>query len=230
MYNTVYNDTEVTNAFDDSDLNYFIEGKVTYLSRRDWQSTYPQTVTSFAPTDEMKDSLEDKRKYENGTIDTKQRIEVEDVTYGKANTNDVKLFDMIGKDFDAAEWDELLDCMTIEEISDIISDARYEIPGVTSVSFPGANGNDNPTGLWEKYKYSSLNATTGEPVGIEAGMLLYDGITEEGIAVEQLMASMYCSEPVLAATFNDQLAARQGDMFAEDALYCGRTCVVSQAH
>ncbi len=35
------NGTAVTNVADDADLNYWIENKVTYLSRQDWEGTYP---------------------------------------------------------------------------------------------------------------------------------------------------------------------------------------------
>ena len=222
IYKKVYNDTVVTNAFDDSDLNHFIPDKVTYLSRNDWNGTYPKTVESFAPTADMKASLQDKKKYENGTIDTKQRAKTKaDIKYGVANATDLKVVDMMGKKYDDPDWQKILDKMSLEDMTNVITDARYTIPAATSVYFPEANGNDNPTGLWEKYKYKSIDPTTGKKTPVTEGMALKDGITDDEIAVENLYASMYCSEPVLAATFNDELSARQGEMFAEDAFYCG---------
>lgn len=222
IYKHVYNDVAVTNAFDDADINHFIGGKVVYLTRNDWQGTYPQTVDSLTPSAEMKSILQDKKKYENGTVDTRQRVTADnDLKYGLVNSSMLKVIDMTGKSYDHPDWQTLLNKLSIEEMSNLISDARYTICAVTSVVLPEAHGNDNPTGLWEKYKYRSIDKTTGQTTPVSDGMVLTDGITDERIPVDSLLASMYCSEPVLAATFNDELAACQGDMFAEDALYCG---------
>ena len=47
----------VSNRFEDRDLNYFIEDKVTYLTRGDW-NTFPKPIENFAATDEIKDLME----------------------------------------------------------------------------------------------------------------------------------------------------------------------------
>ena len=43
----------VTNRFDDADINYWHDDAVTYLSRSDWQGTYPVEPVRIALTDEM---------------------------------------------------------------------------------------------------------------------------------------------------------------------------------
>ena len=43
----------MTNRFDDADINYWHDDAVTYLSRSDWQGTYPVEPVRIALTDEM---------------------------------------------------------------------------------------------------------------------------------------------------------------------------------
>lgn len=226
IYNSVYGDTEVTNAFDDVNINYFMSDgeKITYLSRNDWDATFPKTLEITA-SDAMIDSLKDTKKYSSGTLDTKERVEVkDDIVYQPANyvSATEKVINLKGVPYESEAWDTLLNEMTLEEMSYMVANGRYTIPGVKSISFPTIEGNDNPTGLWNQYKYSAINEK-GETTEVSDGMTLTDG--KNTVAVKDLYASMFSSEPVLAASFNDELAARQGDMFAEDALYCGVTFI-----
>ena len=48
----------VANRFADCDLNYWVEGAGTYLSRNDWAATYPVQQTSVHATAEMMDILD----------------------------------------------------------------------------------------------------------------------------------------------------------------------------
>lgn len=38
---------EITNQLDNADLNYYLPGTVTYLSRSDWEGTWPKTYTGM---------------------------------------------------------------------------------------------------------------------------------------------------------------------------------------
>ncbi len=226
IYKTIYGDTQVTNAFADADINYFMDddSEITYLSRSDWDKTFPQTLNITA-SDSMISSLKDTKKYQSGTLDTKERVTVdESITYQPAGykSETQKAINLKGVPYDDERWDALLDEMTAEEMSYMVANGRYTIPGVASISFSAVNGNDNPTGLWEKYKYSAIDEK-GNVTEVSNGMTLTDG--KNTVSVNDIWASMFSSEPVLAASFNDELAARQGDMFAEDALYCGVTFI-----
>ena len=226
IYKSVYGDTEVTNAFDDVDINYFMEDadKIVYLSRNNWEETFPETLEITA-SDAMINSLKDTQKYQSGTIDTKDRVVVdEDITYQPEGyvSETEKAINLKGVPYESSAWDDLLDEMTLEEMSYMVANGRYTIPGVASIAFPTVQGNDNPTGLWNQYKYSAIDEK-GNRTEVASDMTLTDG--NNTVAVSDLWASMFSSEPVLAASFNDKLAARQGDMFAEDALYCGVTFI-----
>ncbi len=52
-----YSDMEVTNQFDDANLNNLGTDTVTYLSRSDWEGTYPAEQVSVTATEDMMKTL-----------------------------------------------------------------------------------------------------------------------------------------------------------------------------
>lgn len=226
-HNSLYTGVEVTNAFDDVDLNYWMDAgnQVTYLTRSDWEGTFPQALALTA-SQSMLSNLNDTKKYEHGTNDVASRITVNEQAAFVDNetspgSSEQKVIALKGLAYDDAAWDDLLNELTLFDMSKMVAEGRYTIPAVPTVSFPEAFGDDNPTGLWKPYIYSAIDPVTGEGIPVEEGMTISDGITDDQTPVSDLFSSMYCSEPTLAATFNKELAARQGDMFAEDGLYTG---------
>ena len=58
--NSRYNsDVEVTNTFDDADVNYWAndDEKITYLSRSAWDTTYPTTLETLTVNDKLYNGL-----------------------------------------------------------------------------------------------------------------------------------------------------------------------------
>lgn len=222
---SVYTGTELTNHFDDVDINYWAEGEntVAYLSRNAWDTTYP-TTCQITAGENMLASLNDTKKYANGQWnDASSRAEKSDVTYVDAATNEsvVNVVVMRGKDYDDEAWDVILDNLTINEMKDLVANGRYYINECPSISLPGSTGSDSPNGLDEPYVYAAIDKETGEKTPIEGSYLVSDGITEDEVDLAPMTASMFASEPVLAATYNQELAYEQGEMFGEDALYHG---------
>lgn len=228
--NSIYTGYAITNTFAEADLNYWAPGSVTYLSRSDWAGTYPEAVVIEA-TDDMLAALNDTKKYENAQWnDTADRAQATDVTYQDYITLDevnrkmvpLNVVSMRDKDYSDPGWDEILDNLSIYEMSRLVAQGRYHVQTAPSVTFPESNGGDSPIGLNIPYLNLSVDPITGEKNAIPAGYTMTDGITEEPVAVDgTLDANMFASEPVLGATFNKSLAARQGDFMGEDGLYCG---------
>lgn len=230
--NSVYTGAEVTNAFPEADLNSWKSGTITYLSRSDWQGTYPKTIELEATAD-MISTLNDTKRYENGEwSDTKARAEAQSVNYmdfttldavnrGLTSTDVENVTSLRGKPYDDEGWTQILDRLSIYEMSRMVAQGRWLIQAMPSVTFPESTGSDSPIGLNIPYVTLSVDPASGEKTAVPAGYTMTDGITDDAIAVNgELDANMFASEPVLGATFNKELAQRQGDMWAEDGLYC----------
>lgn len=229
-----YTGVSVTNAFSDADINYWVPGAVTYLTRNDWQGTYPTTLELTA-SDDMIAALNDTRRYENGIwSDSAQRAANAPGAYQDLTTMDavntalaqpgaaVNAVSMRGKDYSDPGWDDILNNLSIYEMSRLVSQGRTCIQACPSVTLPESKGSDSPIGLNVPYIYSELDRESGEKTAIPAGYTIADQLTGDTVAVDgTLDAGMFPSEPVLGATFNKELAARQGDMWGEDGLYCG---------
>ncbi len=216
---SVYTGEPVTVRFPDADINYWLDeaDQITYLSRSDWQGTWPETVQLTA-SDKLKSALNDKKKYENGVYnDTASRIQVYDVKTGDGSTV-LSAAMMRGRPYSDENWNVLLDNMSAEDIVRLVANGRYQISAVPSLSFVSSLGGDSPTGLNIPYLYSRTGADR-QPIG--DSYMVSDGITEDKADLVPMDASFYCSEPTLAATFNKELAYAEGEMMGEDSLYCG---------
>ena len=104
--------------------------------------------------------------------------------------NGLKLYDMIGLDYDDPKWDELLDQLTFDEMVSLIGDAFHWTMPVESVNAPGTRDENGPQGL--------TVALFGSGLGVETTALT--------------------SEDVLAATFNKDLAYAIGNIVGNDCL------------
>ena len=97
----------VSNIFEDRDINYFIDGAVTYLTRSDW-NTFPDTVTTLTATDEIKDLMEN-FQYE-------KPADAPDVSAFKhKQENGISFIDMKDVPFDDPKWEKLAQEKGIEQ-------------------------------------------------------------------------------------------------------------------
>ena len=235
---SAYTGNTITNHFDDVDINYFLPDneKITYLSRSDWDKTYP-SAQKITASESLLSRLNDTKKYASGTsTDSKKRAEEKDNGYVSSYL-DYKSEDEVNaavsryeyknvlslkdKDFDDPEWQEILRNISLYELSRLIAEGRNAINAVPLVSLPEATGSDGPAGLTVNYRYKSIDKTTGKKVELTSSDTIEDNITRETLQANNLDGGVYSSEPVLASTFNKALAEEIGKMYAEDALYIG---------
>lgn len=143
-----YTDEIVTNQFADCDINYWEEGAVTYLSRQDWDVTYPVEAAQVEATDEMITVL-------GGDYYEKPEDAGSVADYTLGENKDIPLAAMIGKDFDDAAWDEYLNQFTLEELASVTAD-NFGTSEITSVGKPAIVAGDGPDGIggtFDKTKY-----------------------------------------------------------------------------
>lgn len=137
-------DFPIENQFDSADLNK-IEGsdqKITYLSRNDWEGTFPKEKYAVTLTQTMHDEMTGIKKYVPGETDEEMP------TMGADNGMTLSM--MIGLDYDDPLWEDLLDQVTYEEMANLIGLGYHSTTAMDSVSKPATVDENGPQGFTKK--------------------------------------------------------------------------------
>lgn len=196
-----YSGVTISNQFDEA------QGDITYLSRNDWEGTWP--VCDGEPSDQIStwgneingtDGNGEPASYQYyktvsdellAKIDAFDSLSPEgpdsftdEITYGAENG--LTLIEMRGLDFDDARWDDLLDELTPEDYQIMITASGYGTPALASINKPFAVDADTASGL------------------------IYGGT-----------GAMFPNMMVLAQTWNQDLAMEYGEMIGNEAIIGG---------
>lgn len=200
---TTKNGTAVENQLADMDVNYWLPGTATYLTRADWEGTFPKTYKDLTATDEMIDIL-DNDIYEinaNGNPST--------ITFGA--DNGLTLADLKGvSDINDERWDMLMDEITLEECMIRTGFGGTSTKVIESIMSPEAIQNDGPNGFnsYPLGQYANTDASTGDPCVVDAN--------DPNLTYK--MGTMV-NETVIAQTFNKDLAADYGRVIGNYSLW-----------
>jgi len=134
----------IANRFDDVDVNRY-EGsqdqKITYLSRKDWQGTYPTQPVSLKCTSE-------KMIYDMQYGHSTEGYDEASATMPLYDQkNHLSLIDLLYAEFDDPKWDLLLDEMSFAEQCRIVTYGANAFAGADSISAPGGSISDGPAGV-----------------------------------------------------------------------------------
>ncbi|WP_220488264.1 glycoside hydrolase family 3 N-terminal domain-containing protein [Tessaracoccus sp. MC1756] len=181
--------TEVSNQFDGVSEQFAAEpqdGKVVSLSRADFAGTFPTApsedqyaagdaiVAGFAPWDHEAAADE---------------FDGDKPATGKGS--DLTLIDMRGLAKDDPQWAELLDSLTVSEMSDLLLNGAYQTAGIGSIAKPQTLEPDGPAGF-SSFINSSINGvaypsqfliaqTWDVDLGTEMGRMLGNEALHKGI-------------------------------------------------
>lgn len=195
-----YTGEEIKNQFNDADATLYSETKnqgVKYLTRSDWNATYPTPAVLTCNTAQMVSDMQYGGKTVVGgklTVDyggTVPQYGTVTSEYGK-----LTLAMLIGLDYDNPLWEDLLNQLTFEEQCTLITYGSMAIAGAPSVAAPGYKSADGPQGV----KVGNTN------------------LPEDGYRQKAFASSM-----LLAATFDLPLAREYGEAFGYEMLHVGVT-------
>lgn len=145
---------QITNRFDDADLNHYGDGLVTYLTRSDWQGTFPTSYETLTATKAMIDDLQ--FNYTPEAPDTSIKTGSTDTKYS--------IVMMRGVDYDNELWDDLLNQLTLTEMAEIVGHSGYGTQAIESINLPATVQADGPQGIKGQYAGGATVAYTSEPV------------------------------------------------------------------
>jgi beta-glucosidase len=195
---------EITNLFGDA------KGDITYLTRADWEGTFPQhdgtplegNVSTWGAEINAVDENGNPVSYAWGKVASPELIDrlkgldsgnpVSDATisdtpvYGQ--NNGISLIDLRGKDYNDPMWNQLLDELSAEDYRELVGHSGYGSNFVQSIGKP-----------------FNIDADT-------AAGLIYGGT-----------GMMFCSPVVMAQTWNQDLASAYGAMIGNEANIGGTT-------
>ena len=185
---------EITNLFEEADLNKY-EGAggqgVEYLTRDDWEGTFPKESAVLRVTDEMwEDGLTHEESGRAAIAEKYKELYYSDVTEVPAMDTDGtrSIADMVEVNADDPAWDELISQMSYDELTDLICNGAYSTQPVSSIGMPGTRASDGPYGFTKPLS------------GGGRGMC-------------------FPSESILAAAYSPELAAAEGRCIAEDLIH-----------
>lgn len=139
VVNTVIYDTdEVTGAAIENRFDY-ANGNLTYLSRNDWDGTYPNdSDTNYMASEEL---LAAYAAYNNPAPSTAE------MPVAGAD-NGIKLADLKGLDYDDPKWEQFLDQFTYEELNTLVSEGGWHSAAIDRLGIPNTRMLDGPAGIY----------------------------------------------------------------------------------
>ncbi|MDR1092840.1 MAG: glycoside hydrolase family 3 C-terminal domain-containing protein [Clostridiales bacterium] len=193
-------DQKVANVLESADLNNLLgAGTVTYLSRNDWDATWPVRDAQINASAEMIKRLTFDGVYTPGSADTSG------IKHDSGSAYQLSM--MMGLPYDHDLWDDLLDQMSIEELINSINKNFGAIDPIFSLAFPGTNDNDG-VGSGPVGNYLPKFNTAATP---------FEGVGK----YSDVNARMYPSQSMEAQTFNQELMYEIGECLSEDSYYVG---------
>ena len=196
-----YTDYEITNQLSDADLNLYKGTKddqsITYLSRNDWEQTYPVPVQLECVNSTMVSDMQYSHTLpdDGSTMPTQGKVTVpdsfwDDIVLEEGQEKRLNLALLKDKDYNDPVWQNLIDQLTWAEMNYLLSGGYLTVQGNTKNGVPGGKANDGTSGV------RTNNPTTGDLMG-------------------------FPSATVMAQTWDTALINKLGDAFGHECLHTG---------
>ena len=200
---TTKNGTAVENQLADMDINNWLPGTATYMTRSDWEGTFPKTYKNLTASDEMLDILD------NDIYEINANGDPSTVTFGA--DNGLTLADLKGvSDINDERWDMLMDEITLEECMIRTGFGGTSTKVIESIMSPETIQNDGPNGIYSYPlgQYANTDKASGDPCAVDAN--------DPNLAYK---FGTMVNETVIAQTFNKDLAADYGRVIGNYSLW-----------
>ncbi|HIT90361.1 MAG TPA: glycoside hydrolase family 3 C-terminal domain-containing protein [Candidatus Merdenecus merdavium] len=206
-------ETLIENQLEDMNFTYeaygdaFTSKGAQYLTRNDWEGTFPVEVTGVTANEYMLEYLGGST-YDadavNADYDGKVYIESDFGTSGKRG--EYTAIDLFGiTDYEDKTFEKVLSAIPFEYYSTYITGNNSAIP---EILLEHGNAADSPGGII--YGFGLYNDAR-KPYAVEA----------EEDSLRGVAPSVYVGSPVMASTFSHLLASEEGRLIGNDGLWVG---------
>jgi beta-glucosidase len=219
-YSVAATGAAIVNQFDSADLNRYdgSADQVTYLSRSDWQGTYPTAVTVVNVTEQMASDIANvyttKTEDENGNP-------YEMPLYSQ--NNGLTLAMLMGVSYDDPLWDDLLDQMSFSEQEGIIVNAFHNTKAADSIAKPATVETNGPQGITDSFFGGQKSGMAYPAEVVMAATWNVDIMTEIGsnIGIQGLKTHTNGVYGPAANIHRNAYCGRNYEYFSEDAYLSG---------
>ena len=205
--------TAATNQFED------VAGDVTYLSRADGFANYAE-ATAAPASDVMSDDLV-AQYHLNSNFDYSTYINEDDEMPVTGADNGIRLNELRGADYDDERWDDLLDELTIDDMTNMIALSGYQTPAMESVGKVATVDADGPAAINNNFTGAG---SIGFPVEVMIACTWNQDLAQQ---YGEMMGKM-CREMNIAGwyapgmnTHRTPFGARNYEYFSEDGTLAG---------
>ncbi len=182
---------EITNQLDNADVNYYEDESVTYLSRSDWEETFPTTFKDgkWQLSEDMvqgllpygSDASYDQEAYNNVYNDGSSMP-----TFDSTATSYV-VSDLVGVDYDDTSWADIVKQLSVSDATRLVRLGGYSTIAIDSIELPKTQDKDGPSGI-------------------------------SGTLVGGTSCMAWPVEVVFASTWNDELIEEVGEMIGNESI------------
>ena len=206
----------ITNQFDDADPSYYGIEDMTYLSRSDWQGTWPQELNLVANEAMLADL--------NLTGNYTAAPDSDAVMPTMGADNGMTLGMMIGKSYDDPDWDKLLDQVTFDEMATLIGQGYHNTAMVQSVSKPSTLDDNGPQGFTQSLTGISTNHCAYSDENIMAATFNTELMEEVGKCIGNDVMDLGASGLYGPAmdTHRNAYCGRNFEYYSEDGFLSGK--------
>ncbi len=214
-------DLAATNLFDEA------KGEVTYLSRKDCFANYAEATK--APTD-----LNMAQKYIDGyhlnaNYDPTAYIDPNAEMPVTGKEGNLKLVDLRGKEYDDPMWEDLLDQLTVDEMSNMIALSGYQTPAIESIGKVQNVDCDGPAAINHNF---TGTGSIGFPIEVViACTWSKDVSTQWGDCMSQMLKEMGGTGWYAPGmnTHRSAFTGRNYEYFSEDGVLAGKIAAAAVA-
>lgn len=220
-----YTENEVSNLFEYVDANqYYDEPVFTYLTRSDWQGTFPKTV-SLTANEKIKAALE------TANYDIKSgKKSLDSVVYEKPAG--ISLADMWDVPYEDEKWTTFVQQLSIDDLAELMNE-NYGQGKIDSITKPATVTSEGSEGCSLNYLYGDQGRCTGYASDtVLAASWNHELQAKYGdfFAEDALYAGVHTAHGPGADTHRTPFSGRNAEYFSEDgivAYYCGKEVVTA---
>ncbi len=207
VYNESLTGYTYENQFD------YANGGLNYLSRSDWEGTYPTA-------DDVNTHASDETLAAYDAYRNPEKMEGEEPTTGA--DNDIMFADLKGLEYNDPKWESFLDQFTIDELNRLYTHGGWKTVAIERLGIPGSVLLDGPAGI--NFFFGDVEAAAYPAALLLAQTWNEDLVYEMGVSMGE-EANVYGVHGIYAPAMNLHRTAYGGrnfEYYSEDPVISGK--------